>query len=167
MRTDQQRLDDLFLGLTIDTTSDFEKIQQNQNFSLLSDAQEYSEDKTLRAKFVGKSNLYSFADSIHIKIWPSNTYGAFKDGQWTEIVLGKELVVSIFVNDSLTLLKQYYKLTAEIEQALRINNPTWTNHSGAGTGTYFVSKNSDEAITIGKDFRHRRHLRLARNYLEK
>jgi len=163
LQSDSYRVNDLFLGLSLDQDSDYDKVR-NGNFKLYSTSKEYADDRTIRAKFIGKSQLYAFADSVHIKVWPSNSYGQLKDGQWTDIKPGKELIVTVYVNDSSTVRLQYDKLKTLVPQLLLHENPAWKNHMGARPGIYFISEQSAESITIGKDLRKNWHLRITRSF---
>ena len=160
----QHHLDKFFLGIKLNSNDTYEQLSRDNNFKLISAKEDYAEDNKLEAKYLGKSKTYLNCDSLYIRLQTTLDFGKFDtlgklDG--SKLKAGKELVIIDYINDINKLNAEYSRLLNLMQKEIIRQYPNWTNHKGASSGVFFLTKEIHPMISIGKNsFSKYPHIRV-------
>lgn len=152
-------LDDFFLYININDSTLYDNLSKNKSITLLTDRSNFVEDGLIEAKYNPKNTIYSFADSIYLKIWSTLTFlSPDSQGKYSDIQSGRQIKLFVYHSQKSTLDSNYNILNQKITIAIKTKYPNWTNHKGAREGVYFLTDKSTPILSIYKGLRQRSHL---------
>jgi hypothetical protein len=167
LNSSKPSLSEIFLDIDITDTSLYDKLSRNKHLVLFTDKNTYNQDGLIKAKYKSNTKLYTFADSIHIKIWRTLSFTSpDNQGKYSNIKSGHEIKLFIYSSSKSSIDTNYINLKRNILDAIQKEYPNWLNHEGASEGVYFLTDGMYPFVSIYRDMRKTPHIVIEMNSVQ-
>lgn len=149
------------LNLSSDINELFSQVEQSDEFALEFSKKELELSGEFRAKYIGDSNIYSNADSVKLLAVVCENMNPFLEQGRSSCV---EASIIYYLNQETSIDTEFDRIKRRIEKSILHVDPNWKNHSGAGSGVYFLTNNPSPVIIVDKSTYSKQYISI-RHYI--
>jgi len=145
----KDNLEKIFLDLkyTNDIKTLFDSIEKNPNFKLKTNRINFMNSWEFDAKYIGKSEVYTNADSVIISVVTCNDGAApYNPGE----INCKSIKVLYYLKDANAIETNYQRMDGIITSSIASNKPDWKNQTEASKGAYYLTDKPYPFIALDK-----------------